>query len=128
MAFTKQKYAIYTKKVATYAMILHRHTLFLHAKFNPLPKDRIMTEEKNRMKVWPIQKDCVSLHENQVCPDFFDILKTKQRASFSYNGNLRNSTYKKRRMSYSCFRTFGRGLLSYSVFKVSQDLHWKNMG
>ena len=53
-----------------------------------------MAEEKNRMKVWPIKKDCVSLHENQACPDVFGILKTKQRASFSYNGNLRNSTYK----------------------------------
>ena len=63
-------------------------------KGNALTKKGIMAEEKNRMKVWPIKKDCVSLHKNQVCPDVFGILKTKQRASFSYNGNLRKSTYK----------------------------------
>ena len=51
-----------------------------------------MAEEKNRQKVWSIQKDCISLQSSQVYPDFFDILKTKLCASFSHNGNLRNST------------------------------------
>ena len=29
----------------------------------------IMTEEKNRLKVLSIKKDCLSLQANQVCPD-----------------------------------------------------------
>ena len=81
-----------------------------------------MAEEKIRLKVWPIQKDCLSLQSSQVYPDFFGIQKTKQCASFSHNGNLRSSKNEKRRMLRSCFRTFGRGLLPYSVFQVSQDL------
>ena len=54
-----------------------------------------MTEEKNRLKVLSIKKDCVSLQANQVYPDFIDMLKAKQCASFSHNGNLRNSTKQK---------------------------------
>ena len=37
---------------------------------------------------------CVFLQKNQASLDFFDILTAKLCASFSNNGNLRNSTHK----------------------------------
>ena len=51
-----------------------------------------MAEEKNRSEVLSIKKDSLSLQQSQASPAFFDIPKTKQCASFSHNGNLRNST------------------------------------
>lgn len=61
---------------------------YLHNQKN---KRNNMAEEKIRLKVWSIQKDCLSLQSSQVYPDFFGIQKTKQCASFSHNGNLRSS-------------------------------------
>ena len=53
--------------------------LYLCKKLNLLTTENfngIMTEEKNRLKILSIKKDCVSLQANQVCPDM-TITKTK---------------------------------------------------
>ena len=54
-----------------------------------------------------------------------DILNSEARASFSPNGNLRTSSpwqYVKVGNVVQLFPRYRRGLLSYSTFKVSQDL------
>ena len=53
--------------------------LYLCKKINLLTTKNfngIMTEEKNRLKILSIKKDCVSLQANQVYPDM-TITKTK---------------------------------------------------
>ena len=87
-----------------------------------------MTEEKNRLKVLSIKKDCVSLQANQVYPDFIDMLKAKQCASFSHNGNLRNSTRKNGECRTVVSAPLGADFCHIPFLRLSQDLRWKNMG
>ena len=81
-----------------------------------------MAEEKNRQKVWSIQKDCISLQSSQVYPDFFDILKTKLCASFSHNGNLRNSKRKNGECCTVVFAPTGADFCHIPFLRFSQDL------
>lgn len=80
-----------------------------------------MAEEKNRLKVWSFQKDCVSLHVSRACLGF-DILKTKQCASFSHNGNLRNSRRKNGECCTVVFAPMGADFCHIPFLRFSQDL------
>ena len=81
-----------------------------------------MAEEKNRQKVWSIQKDYVSLHTSRACLGNFDILKTKLCASFSHNGNLRNSTREDGECCTVVFAPSGADFCHIPFSRFSQDL------
>ena len=82
----------------------------------------IMAEEKNRQKVWSFQKECVPLHMSRACLGCFDILKTKLCASFSHNGNLRNSKRKNGECRTVVFAPSGADFCHIPFLRFSQDL------
>ena len=89
---------------------------------NQKNKRNNMAEEKNRQKVWSIQKDCISLHMSRACLGCFDIPKTKLCASFSHNGNLRNSRRKNGECCTVVFAPSGADFCHIPFSRFSQDL------
>ena len=87
-----------------------------------------MAEEKNRSEVLSIKKDSLSLQQSQASPAFFGILKTKQCASFSHNGNLRNSRREDGECRTVVSAPLGADFCHIPFSRFSQDLRWKNMG
>ena len=69
-----------------------------------------------------IKGDLVNLQHNQVYPDLFDILNAKQCASFSYNGNLRNSTHKNGECRTVVSAPLGADFCHIPFLGFSQDL------